>query len=122
MPIIQKIRFQKYDDYNNAIFIASSKKHEEVDNYNELKSLADKLEEKQYDTFMPIYHSTEYNYSTIRFKKNEKMRLSKNATYNIDYKIKKITKDKKIYINCYIDKVKLVGKAQIEEHGEEIDL
>ena len=122
MPSLKSIRFQKYDAYNNAIFIASSKKPDEVDNYNELKSLADKLEEKQYNTFMPIYHSTEYNYSTIRFKKNEKMRLSQNATYNVEYKIKKITKDNKIYINCYIDKIKLVGKAVVQEEGEEIDL
>jgi hypothetical protein len=112
MPSLQKIRFQKYDKYSNPVFIASSKKPDESKNYETLKDYAEKLEDKQYDTYLPIYNSQEYNYSSIRFCKSDKYKtLSPNAKYNIDYKIMIVTRDEKIYVNCYIQRIRMVEKA-----------
>ena len=66
---LQNLRFQKYDKYAHPIFIASNN-DEELENYTTLKHLAERIEEKQYDTFLPIYNSEEFNYSSIRFMKS----------------------------------------------------
>ena len=102
--------------------IASSSKPNELQNYETLKDYAEKLENKDYGTYLPIFHSEQYNYSTIRFCKNEKFKLEKNALYNVEYKITTITKNTKIYVNCHIQKCKMVGKAPVEEIGEELEL
>jgi hypothetical protein len=125
MPSLQKIRFQKYDKFSNPVFIVSSQKPDELENYKILKEYANKLEDKQYDTYLPIYNSTEYNYSSIRFGKSDKYKtLSPNAKYNIDYKIMTATRNDKIYVNCYIQKIRMVEKAPkvFEEVGNELIL
>ena len=124
-----RLRFQKYDKYDNPIFIASSPKANsnqagESENFQILKEYAEKLEEKDYGTYLPIYHSNLYNYATIRFKKNTKTQkdLIPNARYNVDYRIKTVAKDSKIYVNCILEKIKMVEQAPAVEDGEDLDL
>ena len=82
------LRFQKFDAYNNAIFIASSTKENETETYNKLKSYYEKIFPLT-DTFLPIYDSLEYNYATIRFKKDTKhCHLKENSIYIIDFELK----------------------------------
>jgi hypothetical protein len=69
MPTNSKLRFQKFDQFNNAIFICSSTKDDELEDYKKLKAYYEKIY-KMSDTFLPIYDSLEYNYATIRFKKD----------------------------------------------------
>ena len=102
--------------------IASNTRPEELQNYETLKNYAEKLEEKQYDSYLPIYHSLEYNYATIRFVKNAKYKFVTNARYDVEYKIKTIVKNDKIYVNCYAEKTKMVAKPEIVDEGEELDL
>lgn len=119
-----RLRFQKYDKYENPIFIASSQKATESENFNTLKEYAEKLEEKDYGTYLPIYHSELYNYTTIRFKKNTKYQkdLIPNAKYNVNYRIKTVVKDSKIYVNCILEKLKMVENAPVVDEGEDLDL
>lgn len=129
---LMKLRFQKYDKYDNPIFIASSKKNIESENFHILKEYAEKLEEKDYGTYLPIYHSELYNYTTIRFKKNARSgsdsKLSKhrdlipNAKYNVNYRIKTVAKDSKIYVNCILEKIKMIENAPVVDDGEDLDL
>jgi len=123
MPSLKSIRFQKYDKFQNPVFIASSTKPDEKENYEVLKEYAEKLEDKDYGTYLPIFHSDQYNYATVRYKKNDKhTKLLPRATYNVDYKIKTITKDQKIYVNCFIERVRLVSKPPVIDEGEELEL
>lgn len=122
MPSLKSIRFQKNDKFGNIVMIASNTKTEELENYEILKNYAEKLEEKQYDTYLPIFQSEEHNYSTIRFAKNPKHNLLTNARYNIEYKIKTVAKNDKIYVNCHIEKLKMVAKPVVEDEREELDL
>lgn len=119
-----RLRFQKYDKYENPIFIASSKMDIESENFQILKEYAEKLEEKDYDTYLPIYHSELYNYTTIRFKKNTKYQkdLIPNAKYNLNYRIKTVAKNSKIYVNCILEKLKMVENAPVVDDGEDLDL
>ena len=70
MPIsFKSIRFHKYDKFNNSVFIASNTRPDEKENYDRLAEYAEKLEEKQYDTYLPIYKSVAHNFATVRCKR-----------------------------------------------------
>jgi hypothetical protein len=117
---IQNLRFQKYDRYGHPIFIASKT---ELENYTTLQNLAERLREKQYDTFLPIYNSIEFNYSSIRFMKNQKFaNLIPSAKYDIDYKITTIIRNDKTHVNCFASVMRMVENAPILDEGEELIL
>lgn len=115
---LKSLRFQKFDKFGHPVFIAS----ENEENYTTLKDYAEKLQDKDYGTFLPIFHSQEHQYATKRFKKNDKYNPKPRAKYDVDFKIKIITKDSKIYVNCFIERMKFVEKAPVEDQGEELEL
>ena len=117
--VINSIRFHKYDQYGNSIMIASGSMDSEQENYENLKELAQKLDDKDFGTYLPIFNSTQYNYSTIRFKKDNKTtKLIPRAKYDITYKIKTIMRDSKIYVNCFVTKIRMVEKPPVIDEGE----
>ena len=118
MPVLQNIRFQKLDAFLNPIFIANSK---EPLLYDDLKDKAQKLNDKKFGTFLPIYHSEEHEYVTIRFFKDNKYKFEEGCTYNIEYSIKTKSKYSKTYCNCYIELCKFVART-IRDDGEELEL
>jgi hypothetical protein len=123
MPTFQNLRFQKADKFSNPVFIASNKRSDELDNYNSLVEYAQKLEDKQYDTHLPIYKSVEFNFASLRIKKTDKCpKLIPRATYDLTFKLKTTTKDKKIYVNCYIEKIKMNTQAPDIEEGDDLIL
>lgn len=122
MPSLIKLRFQKYDKYANPVFIASNSNPDEKENYEILSEYAQKLVEKQYDTYLPIYQSVEHDFCSIRFKKGHYSKLLPRATYDISFAIKTITKDNKIYVNCYLDRAKMNSKPSTIYEGEELEL
>ena len=123
MPQLTNIRFQKLDKYSCPVFIASNKREDEKENYEILADLAQKLSEKQYDTYLPIFKSVEHNFCSIRFKKTDRQtKLVQRATYDINYKIRIATRDGKIYANCFVDKLKMNQQPPIEDLGEELEL
>lgn len=118
MPSLSSVKFSKYDQYNNPKFVSK-----DGPNFNILKDYATKLIEKKYNTYLPIYYSDIYSYTTITFKKNPKFtKLSPRGLYDIDFTIKKIVLNDKIYINCYINTCKLITKASDIDEGEELEL
>ena len=117
---LKSIRFQKKDKYENSIFICSELNPEEEENCETLKTMALKLNES-YDTFLPIYYSENYNYSSIRFSKNSKFVPQENCTYDIEYVIKLKNKNDKQYVNCFIQKMKFISKREIDD-GVEIEI
>lgn len=124
MHSLKSIRFQKFDQYQNPVFIASSNKADEKEMYDLLKSYSDKLENQTYGTFLPIYSNEAYRYATIRFKKSQKYnKMTHGDRYDIEYSIKKKVKpeDGKTYINCYLNKMKLVSKAPKPDWGEDVE-
>jgi hypothetical protein len=118
---LQNLRFQKFDKFEHPIFIASNTP-EELENHTTLKDLAERLIEKQYDTFLPIYNSEEFNYSSIRFMKNSKhSNLVPNARYDIEYSVRTVTKTDRIFVNCHASFIKMKKNAPVEDIGEELD-
>ena len=117
MPVLKNIRFQKVDKYDNLIFIANKT---EKENYDDLKDKALKLENR-FETFMPIFHSEKFNYSTIRFVKNSKATVEPDCVYDIDYIIKLKNKDGKTYVNCFINTIKFIKKNERDD-GEVLEL
>jgi hypothetical protein len=116
------IRFSKFDQYSNAVFTASNKPEEAI-SYNILKKYYQKLVDKEYDTFLPIYYSEEHEYTTIRLKKSEKYnKMKPGNVYELKYNIKTVNKDSKIYVNCFISGMKLIKKAPTVNEGETVDL
>ena len=115
------LRFLKYDQFNNPIFIASNRKDTEIVSFNKLRDYSEQIKEKEYDTFNPIYHDVKNQFASIRFQyKGSPLELG--SVYSLDFKITKKEKLNKIYVNCYIDKIKLISKAEKIDRGEELDL
>ena len=125
MPILQ-IRFYKYDQYQNPIFIASDNKNESktycrlINYYNKLKSFG-------FETYLPIYYNEKYKYCTIRFKKSSifKYHMAIGDIYDIEYKVKQSCVSPngltdKTYLNCYASKIKKV--SSVVDNSVEIDL
>ena len=122
MPVTLTLRFQKFDDYQNAVFICSSKRVEELEEFKKLTKFYTQLEEKKYDSFLPIYSNSENKYATIRTKKNSNFtKMSVNAVYEITFDTKKKKKDEKTYINCYLRSLKLIKKAELVDEGSDVE-
>ena len=117
MPQISA-RFQKRDLYDHPVFICNEKC--EQPSYEKLKKYYAKLKNSNYDTFLPIYHSEEFEYCTIRFK-DINMILGKNNTYSINLTVKKHTRDDKTYVNGFVDTISILKVAENRE-GEVLDL
>lgn len=128
MPVLSSIRFNKFDKYDNPVFIAS---HKDKENYNDLKNKADKLNAKNLNTFLPIYHSEKFKFATIRFVKNfqktgDYLKPQPDCVYDIDYVIKTKTKEGeheegRTYINCFINTIKFIKKNERSD-GDELEL
>jgi hypothetical protein len=115
------LRFQKKDVYENSIFIAAASNPDEVEQYKTLNKFAKQLMSLDTKTFLPIFSNDEFQYSTIRCKKNSSFpNLVENSIYKISFDTKRKTKDDKVFINCYLRKLKLVKKAQVVDLGDDI--
>ena len=115
------LRFQKKDVYENSIFIAAASNPDEVEQYKTLNKFAKQLMLLDTKTFLPIFSNDEFQYATIRCKKNSSFpNLVENSIYKISFDTKKKSKDDKVFINCYLRKLKLVKKAQIVDLGDDI--
>ena len=114
-------RFQKFDQFNNAVFIASKSREAEAEAFNKLTKYHLKLEKEKYGTFLPIYSDASKAYATIRFKKNPRYnRMKPDAIYEVKFDVKKISKDDKIYVNCFLRKLKLVSEAPEIDEGSDL--
>jgi hypothetical protein len=107
------LRFQKQSDYGDDIFICSNEREPEQEAFKKLKSVANQLT-KQFDTFLPVYHSEDYNYCSIRFKAGGKS-FKRGSLYNIKFDIKQKTKDDKKFVNCFVRSSKLIKSAKIDD-------
>jgi hypothetical protein len=113
---LTNLRFHKFDLYDNPVFISS---HGE-ENFDKLIKYAKQLEDKKFVTYLPIYHSKEHNFATIRFVKDFQFKPNNRCCYNIDYTIKtKVGLDKKTYVNCFINSMKFCSKM---DEGVELKL
>lgn len=122
MPSL-RLRFQKFDKYANAIFIVSATREDEKESYDKLKEYYEKIYNTT-DTFLPIYDSLEFQYATIRYKKDTRKHnnLRQNDVYQVDFTIKKAEREGKVYYNCFSTKIKHLEKAPEIDYGEEIEL
>ena len=94
MSKLSNIKFQKFDDFKNPVFICSPR--EESENYYTLEKIANNITKKHPDIFSPVYHSQEHLYCSIRFKKNSAFKQpQEHCFYDIEYKIMKKQKDDK---------------------------
>jgi len=118
MNELKSIRFNKDGDYGNKIFIANSTKEPET--FKLLENFYKQLQKKYPDQFLPIYCNNKHKYATIRFKVEKKFR--KNDIYDIEFVIKKKIDGNKTYINCYLEKAKLIKRAEEEDEGEVLNL
>jgi hypothetical protein len=115
------LRFQKKDVYENSIFIAAASNPDEVKQYKTLDKFAKQLMSLDTKQFLPIFSNDEFQYATIRCKKNSKFpNLVENSIYKITFDTKKKSKDNKVFINCYLRKLKLVKKADVVDLGDDI--
>lgn len=116
--MIFNLRFLKNDAYNGSIFIVHANKEHDtharlLKHYKTLKKTFD-------DIFLPIYATDEYATVCLKFINKD---LDRNSTYEVDFNIKKKTNanTQKTYINCYLNKLKLIEKSDVD-FGEDIDL
>ena len=123
MPKLQSIRFQKYDEYKHAIFIANATKEPKA--FQKLSKYHLNLKTKFPDTFLPIYSNNEMSYATVRVKTKFQdcvpKRLCKDDVYDVKFKVRSGTSEKgNPYVSCIPKEVTLVSKAV--EQGELVDL
>jgi hypothetical protein len=113
------LRYQKKSEYGDDIFVAnnSDDKPDEQPAYQELQGIYGKLTQK-FDTFLPVYHSTEHEYCSIRFKPSAK-RFKRGNLYTVKFKITQKEKKGKNYCNCFVLSAKLF-KTFKQDDGEEL--
>lgn len=111
------LRYQKKSEYGDDIFIVSDGNPDEQTAYKELKGIHGKLT-KKFDTFLPVYYSSEHEYCSIRFKPSDK-RFKKGNLYTIKFKITQKEKKGKNYCNCFVLSSKLF-KVVEQDDGEEL--
>jgi hypothetical protein len=112
MPSISNIRFQKTDQYS-AIFICNEK--QEPAAYRKMKARAEKLSKKYTNQFLPIFHSSEHKYATIRFHKSEfTSELNANDVVTLDYKIHRAAHGKRA-VYCSLNHLLTVSRAVPDE-------
>jgi hypothetical protein len=118
------LRFQKEDQYDNMIFVASNESSNEgmrdafavLENY--YKKLTCMID---LSSFLPIYCKD--NYASIRFKKNYKHKnFIPNSVYDIDFEVRIVNRNNVKYCNCFITHTKLVKKATVIDRGELLTL
>ena len=114
-----QIRFQKVDQYKNSIFIAGTKKLSEKDAFDRLSLIYDKLK-GTVPTFLPIYATADY--TTIRFKPNTKFKFDEGCLYEVEFAVRKKEYKDQDYISCFVNKSKLVKKADVVDQGELLTL
>ena len=117
MTKLSSIKFQKFDDFKNPVFICSPR--EESENYYTLEKIANNITKKHPTIFSPVYHSQEHLYCSIRFMKNSDFKKPEpHCLYDIEFKIMKKQKDDKTYLNCIINKLTFVGRIEYDEGTE----
>lgn len=114
------IRFQKFDKYGNMVFICNSRT--EPKTFAKLTKYYERLNNMETNTFLPIYSNAESQYATVRFKDYKGYSvISANDVYNIECSIKKVVKDDKKFINCFVNKLTLVSRAPLIDYGADIE-
>ena len=115
------LRFHKYDKFKNPVFIASDRVASEKASFQTLRKYYEAIRDREYDTFNPVYHDDKNEFTTIRFKyRGDPLEVS--STYKVDFKITKKEKLARIYVDCYINKIRFGSKPAPIDEGEEIDL
>jgi hypothetical protein len=100
----------------------SNKFNEEKESYQKLKKLEEKLQEMGVGSFLPVYHNSELGYCTIRFKFYKGVKLVERNVYTVKFVVKKSERDDSVYINCFINTIKMYKKAKPQDVGEILDL
>ena len=115
------LRYQKRSEYEDYVFLADHERPDELESYEKLKSMANKLADK-YSTYLPIFHSDEHNVCSIRFKKDEgkPKTFRKNCVYTVEFNIKDKEYKNEKYVNCFMLKHKLFSKCEDAGDGEDI--
>jgi len=120
--ILKNIRFQKLDQFNNPVFICNQK---EKNIYKKLTKFASQLQSQFEDCFLPIYHSIEHEYCTIRLRKNtqiDKLKLKQNDRVDMSFSVKRKKTNNKIYVNCVLKSIKLVSRTLPLDYGSDVEL
>lgn len=113
-----RLYFSKKDKYDNPVFLVTKKKN--PNEYDNLLKKYTKLVEKKYDTFLPIYINTNYDFAKITFKKHEKIPMLKvGGLYEVEYILTTHEYNDKNYVNCNIKNVKLIAEPS---KNKEIEL
>lgn len=120
MSKILIIRFQKFDKFNNPIFCASKDNPEEKETFKTLKQWYEKLDDKNYGTFLPVYSTNKF--ASIRFKSNSKYNhMTERNIYKVSFNMMINEREGKTYVNCYIENLKLERRETVDR-GKIIDL
>ena len=122
MSITLNLRYQKQDQYGSEIFIVSNKYPEEQKAYTTLLRIEQKLKDREIDTFLPVYSNKDIGYATVRFKMFKGIPLTPRDTYTVTFDVTAIMKNEKMFINCYIKKIKLHTRAKPIDTGVVLDL
>ena len=116
------LRFQKYDKYDLPVFICCPKNIDEKDSHNKLKIYHAKLQALNLNTFLPIYASNKYAFTTVRFKKSPMLKdLSEGNTYEVDFSVKTMARDGKTFVNVFCNAINMV-KESMFNGGDILDL
>ena len=127
MPTTLTLRYQKQTPYKENVFIAvADGEHAEEENgHQKLSEIASSLKNAYPDLYLPTYAADEF--SSIRFKSPNNgypvRKFYPGSLYEVVFTVKKkITGEGKMYINAFLDKAKLVSRAQAADDGEVLEL
>lgn len=126
MPTTLTLRYQKQTPYKEHVFIAvdDPEKHpEEEQGHEKLSEIAASLKNQYPDVYLPTFAKDDF--SSIRFKMPNNgypvRKFYPGSTYEVTFTIKKKVTGEKTYLNAFLDRARLVGRAQAADDGEELE-
>jgi hypothetical protein len=123
-PAVQ-VRFQKKDQYDNLIFIASGKSSDqsEVRAFNRLKKIHSGLKKQYPDSYLPVYYNSDTGYTaTLKFKDWSNLKPTQHSVYKIKFNILSTKKDENDYLRVGVDEIKFVRKATLQGNVVQFDI
>ena len=121
-PTVQ-VRFQKKDQYDNLIFIASAKSSDqsEVRAFNRLKKIHSGLKKQYTDSYLPVYHNGDTGTATLKFKDWSNLKPTPHDVYKIKFNILSTNRDGNNYLRVCVDEIKFMKKAAIQGNVVQFD-
>ena len=112
-------RFKRLSNFGSKVLIARDN-DVEGESFRALDSIYKKLQALKLDTYLPVYSNGSTSSITIDDKNNLIKNTKVHNTYEIEFRLGRVEREGKVYINVILDRARLVKRAADADNNCEI--